>query len=168
MKVHAFRRNPTEVIDVDFAGQVFKFKANEKGDVVADLPADVAEKLIEAAGCGYRAYEAVDAPVKAAKVAPAPAPAAPPAAAPASAPSADLEPPSGDSSLPPAGDLVKKEAPPASPFVIESPDGVKYDLGSMSDAEVREFAVKAGLAKPHHAKKGDGLRQFVIDALKAD
>lgn len=77
-------------------------------------------------------------------------------------------PPSDDSSLPPAGDLVKKEAPPASPFVIESPDGVKYDLGAMSDAEVREFAVNAGLAKPHHAKKGDGLRQFVIDALKAD
>jgi hypothetical protein len=36
----------------------------------------------------------------------------------------------------------------------------------MSDDEVREFAVAQGLAKPHHSKKGDKLRQFVIDSLK--
>ncbi len=55
----------------------------------------------------------------------------------------------------------------ASPFVITSPEDVKIDLGPMTDDEVREFAVKQGLPKPHHTKKGDKLKLAVIEALKA-
>lgn len=159
MKLHAYRRNPNESIDVDFGGQMLKFKPNERGDVVADVePEELALALVQAAPCGYRAYETAQA---LAPKPPAPAP-KPTKAEPAPTASTSPSDASGDQ----AQQGKPAEQAQASAFVITSPEGESFDLGAMDDDGVRAFAVKQGLEKPHHSKKGDKLRAFVIEELK--
>jgi len=158
MNVHAFLRGQTEVISVEFAGLNLKFKPNDRGHVVCEVPDDVAPALIEAAGDAFREYQG-DAVVIA--QAPAAAPAKPAATrakkAEAEKPATEPTDPSGNAD----------GASDAASFVITPSDGPAVDLGPMSDAELRAFAVEQGLAKPHHTKTGDKLRQLIIDQLKA-
>lgn len=72
MKVHAFLRNATEKPVIDFHGHMLSFKANEHGHVVCDVPDEIAEQLLEVAGCGLREYAGPTAgavPVKTTKAA---------------------------------------------------------------------------------------------------
>lgn len=208
--VHAFRRLPTEQIEVDFHNRGLKFKANDRGQVVCEMDDDVADALVKAAPCGYRLLGEPTAPAPAPKATPkqaAPSPvqsavealigtdkhgshiqigeeslqlgAVVAAAHTASGLSvADWNALDGaardalidgqiEKLTTKAGEKSGDGEGGASPFTITSPDDVVIDLGPMTDDEVRAFAEKQGLPKPHHAKKGDKLKLAVIEALKA-
>lgn len=164
MKVQAYRRGPTEKIAVDFGGQSIKFAANDRGDVVATIEDDeLAIALIAAAPCGFRAYGGDTTP---AVVKPRPAMKF----------DGDLDDEldedkndsnDGSSTLMPPPEPTQELATEPARFVITSPEGEVYDLGPLDDEQVRKFAQDQGLAKPHHTKKGDNLKLFVIDALKS-
>lgn len=154
MKLHAYRRNPTEKIEVDFMGKRFKFAADELGQVVAEVPDDIGAELIKKAGDGY--CELGTDPVDAAKSHAAQKIAAAVAAATAESVEASLTPLDADAI-----------AAAAAQFSVTDPDGRVFNLGPMTDDEVREFAAKVGAPKPHHKKTGDALKLAVIESLKA-
>lgn len=168
MLIHEVRRRADEAPEHVFAGRKLQFKANEAGDVVCDVPDEIAQDLLDAVGSAMVAYGAA---AQAPRLTPSAAPVAAPAQAPAEAQAqadASAGRPNDDQSAGQGGsDGEGQAAGDKAKFAITSPGGETFDLGQMSDAEVREFAVQAGLAKPHHTKKGDALRQFVIDSLKA-
>lgn len=155
-KLHAYRRNPTEVITVELLGESVQFKANQAGHVVADVSDEFADALIAAAPCGYRVYGSnAEAP------------------APATTQAPDLQArggKDGGADESPGGPSEEEQgsgSSTAGDFVITAPGGESYDLATMDDEAVRAFAVQHGLAKPHHSKKGDKLRAFVIESLRA-
>lgn len=155
MLIHEIRRRAEEAPVHEFKGRALQFKANAAGDVVCDVPDDIAQELLDTVGSAMVAYGG--APAK-------------PVAAKKLEPVNTLEPePSGDVTKTDADAGGSKEpAEVPGKFVLTSPDGEKFDLSTMDDAAVREFAAKAGLPKPHHTKKGDVLRQLVVDSLKAE
>jgi hypothetical protein len=161
MKVHAFLRNPTEHISIEFQNQVLKFSPNEAGHVVAEIPDAQALDLIDAAPCSFKPYGDVPSAIRAKSGAPLKF-------------DGDLDDEDPDDEDGAAGGDVKPDAngagqlDPVEPsFVITSPAGEKFDLGAMNDDEVRAFAERVGAPKPHHMKKGDALRAAVIESLKA-
>jgi len=178
MKVHAFLRNPTEQISIEFQNRVLKFAPNDAGHVIAELDDAVALDLIDAAPCSFKQYGEVPAAIRAKSGAPLKF-------------DGDLDDDeddndsqTGDDQQPAgSGDAVggdgsatgvpTSDSSPTTPaggkgpFVITSPSGQDYDLAAMTDDEVRALASNAGVKNPHHTKKGDALRADVIEKLKA-
>lgn len=152
MLIHEIRRSATEAPVHTFKGHELKFKANEAGDVVCDVPDEIAEELLAVVGSAMQRY--AGSVVVAAAV-----------QKPTSMNTADT----GTKSTPggTGGGEGSDGGAEASKFVITSPDDKTFDLGKMTDDEVRAFAKTAGLKAPHHTKRGDALRQLVIDGLKA-
>lgn len=170
MQVHAFLRNPTEHIGIEFQGHVLKFAPNEAGHVVAEIPDAQALDLIAAAPCSFKQYGDLPAAIRAKSGAPLQF-------------DRDLDDEDdGEDEDAGTGDGIGGDETRADPlgsapgpldpiderpFVITSPEGEKFDLAAMGDDEVRAFAERAGAPKPHHMKKGDALRTAVIESLKA-
>jgi len=163
MKVNAFLRNPTEHISIEFQNQVLKFAPNEAGHVVAEMPDQQALDLIAAAPCSFKQYGEVPAAIRAKSGAPLKFDGDLDDEDPDDAEDTDVGAGSGDGQGSPDGAGQQN----AHPFVITSPAGETFDLGAMSDDEVRAFAERVGAPKPHHMKKGDALRAAVIESLKA-
>ncbi|MBT9493869.1 MAG: hypothetical protein IV107_16340 [Paucibacter sp.] len=154
MKLHAYRRNATEKIEVDFMGKRFKFAANDVGQVVGEVPDEIATELLKVAGDGY--CELGTDPADAAKSHAEEKIASAASEAAAAVVAANMQPLD-----------TEALAAVAAQFSVTDPNGEVFNLGPMTDEEVREFAEKAGAPKPHHTKKGDKLKLAVIESLKA-
>lgn len=163
MQVHAYRRNPTEVIDIEFAGRVLHFGSNSAGHVVAEIEDEIAEELIKRAPCGFKPYGETPAATRSKSNEP--------LRFDRDLDDEDDEPKTPTGGAPDAGEGGTggegTGSAESKAFVITSPDGEKFDLSPLSDEEVRAFAEKVGAPKPHHMKKGDALKQAVIDSLRA-
>lgn len=60
---------------------------------------------------------------------------------------------------------AEQEAPAAAPYVLRNGEGQELNLSAMDDSALRQFVLDNKLTVPGSAKKGDKLRQAIVDAI---